>query len=115
VCSLGRGRAVEFFGDATAEFSPDWQFIFSGSGVARARGFGPVMASDSMTLRLLDANAPSIVTQPASRRTLVTLHRGNQVWGLSAPCVGPECGTLACDENLFDTIHLEIWENRSGE
>ena len=114
VCRLGRASALMLSGAAEAGFHPDWLLAISGSGIARLSGPGPDLVSDSLLLCPLEPGAPSLVSQPAARRTLLALRRGAREWPLDGALAAPHGGKLVAAGSAFDVLHIEAGEGGLG-
>ena len=114
VCPLGRRSSLQLAGRAEAEFSPDWTITLNGRGVVRVPGIGGEVRSDSVTLALADAEAPSVLGEPPERRTLISLERQGRPWALQPklPLEGP--GDLQFSDDPFDGLTIEAGETARG-
>lgn len=112
---LGRHAVAALGGAATATFQPDWSLRLAGAGVARITGLHPdrdvPCAADLVVVRLPDASAASVLTRPDSRRTLVTLARGEHAWALRPTWSLPDGARLDWRAEPFDSLHLESDES----
>jgi hypothetical protein len=115
-CRLADGAELTLSGAAKAQFYPDWAFRFEGSALARLAGEGRTdLVSDSVSVALLKADQPSLMSQPADRRTLVSLGRRDRTWDLDIAQWAPTGWTLEAVDHPFDALHIEASLNRRGE
>jgi hypothetical protein len=114
VCRFGPGACLSLSGPAQADFSPDWVLKLTGKSVARLSGQGEEVVADSAALALLDDAAPSLLSAPAARRTLVSLHRGDHAWSLAGALDAPDGTTLSGPDSPFDILRVEAGEDDGG-
>jgi len=106
--------SLSLAGRAQAQFSPNWTLRLAGKDIARLNGFGGKTPSDSLVIALLAPDAPSILSKPAERRTLLAMNRGGRSWPFH-PLLGPRnTSNLAVSDSAFDRIRIETGENSSG-
>lgn len=113
-CELATRTALWLSGRATAEYFPDWTLQVEGPKAVKLVGFGPDIISDSVTIAPLGTKEPSILSKPATRRTLITLNRGEREWPLMLSPDTVEGWKLAADGSTFDVINVETGESRGG-
>ncbi len=115
VCRLGSGPGLKLSGPAEAEFCPTWTLRLNGPAVATMSGRDTKIVSDSVTLSLLSSRNPSLMSQPAAKRTLITLERGKRAWRLEQTLSAPDDGKLVAADNAFDVICVEAGESSTGQ
>src|SRR5687768_982414 len=106
VCSLGGVAPVKLDGRAHAAFRPDG-FRFRGEAFAQIEGENS-LAGDRVELTLLRDSDPSVFEEPASSRTLLTLHREGRHWPLRPVADDLPAGELSCYSDAFETLRIEI-------
>ncbi|MCX7599601.1 MAG: hypothetical protein N2512_12160, partial [Armatimonadetes bacterium] len=111
---LGDKRQLVLSGEAEAEFYPDWRLEIKGSRVAQLTGLGAPLASDEVTVCLLERGSPSLLKDPPSKRTAVVMKRGGYEWRLDDHLPSPRNGKVLAEANTFDEIRLEIGEGGAG-
>ncbi|MEP6569924.1 MAG: hypothetical protein ABJC10_09135 [Acidobacteriota bacterium] len=117
VCELGQTGRLLAHGPARARFTPDWVTELQGTKLARLPGFSQKILSDSLTIALLATDDASFLVQPAAKRTLVSLERGNHDWSqweIAETNALPPGAQLKVNGNPFDAIHVEAGESRNG-
>ena len=117
VCELGQAGRVLARGSARARFAPEWVTELHGTKLARVPGVSQKVLSDSLTIALLDPEDASYLDQPAAKRTLVSLERGNHDWSqweIAGANALPPGAQLKVNGNPFDAIHVEAGESRNG-
>ncbi len=80
VCELGQTGRLLTRGSAHARFDPAWVTELRGTKLARVPGLNQNVLSDSLTISLLKPDDASFLDQPAARRTLLSLDRGDYDW-----------------------------------
>ncbi len=109
-------------GRAQASFRPDWTFSLS-SVVGRQSSEGSIARADTpdgaveaqcVEIALLAPGAASAMLSPDSRRTLVSLRRGEENWPLKPRIAKPRIGRLVQEDGLLDTLRLECSETAEG-
>jgi hypothetical protein len=115
ICPLGAASKLAAAGAASARFFPNWLFQISGSNLATVTGLAPDMRSDTVTLKLLFPGDPSLSSQPKSKRALLALTAGANLWKLKPQLLNLPIGTLTASEGLFDRIDIEAGESASGD
>jgi hypothetical protein len=114
VVDLGQAGRMLLSGSARVTFDPAWVTALRGMKSARLLGAGAGLVSDSLTLSLLGQSDASFIDQPAAKRTLVSLQRGNREWQLENSILLPQGAQLESTHQPFDVIHLEAGESRNG-
>lgn len=113
--TFGKGTSFRLAGNATAQFSPNWEFAAGGAGLVAIRGLGSELLGDSFRVALLSPEAPSLLTRPGRKRTLIAIERGAQTWLLAPEFRTHGHGRLVCPDNAFTTLHLEASESGRGD
>lgn len=111
---LGQAGRLIVSGTANATFAPGWVTILRGPRLARILGTGSGLISDGLTVSLLDHDAASFIDQPASKRTLLSLERGQREWQFENSILLPPAAALEPVHDPFDVIHVEAGESRNG-
>jgi hypothetical protein len=114
ICELGSHSGIKVSGDAKAEFFPNWVLRLTGSGISKLSALGPEVVSDSIEVSLLGPDDPSIISQPLSKRTLITLNRGDRPWPFDPVANPPSEWKLVSADNSFDVINVEVGESKTG-
>ena len=114
-CPLDDAAQVALVGSADGELRPDGSLRVSGSGVARVYGLAGGLTGDAATISLLDASAPSLLKSLPTKRTLITVERGENAWALHETIAMPDHGRLVTDDQPFDAIQVETGEARNRE
>jgi hypothetical protein len=115
VCPLGTTSKLAISGHARAQFFPNWILPMEGSKLTTLSGLGADLLSDSFALKLLFPGEPSISIHPKTRRTLLGMRAGGNVWHLiPAPAALP-IGTLAAADGLFNRLEIEAGEGATGD
>ena len=114
VSDLGRSGRVLASGNARATFNPGWTLDFRGTKLSRVLGVGRGILSDSLNVALLEPNAASLLGQPAAKRTLISLPRGQREWQLTSSLTLPAGAQFKSNEDPFDAIQIEAGESRNG-
>ncbi len=112
--ALGEGSSLALGGTAQVEFRPDWTCRLRGSQVATVSLPGAEVAADTVTLGLAAPEAPSVLRQPARRRAVVVLERGNRSWPLGAALAVGHGDSLAAEGHTFDSLTIESGETARG-
>ena len=115
VCGLGNASYLKMSGSANAEFSPDWVLHLEGSDITKLCGMGKKIFSDYCTLSLLEHESTSIMNTTVSKRTLITMERGNKRWLLKPRPYKGKNWELISDADLFDRIQIEAGESGTGK
>jgi hypothetical protein len=115
VCGLGNTSYLEISGSAEAEFSPDWVLHFDGSGLSKLSGMGKEIVSNNCTVSLLEPQSASIMNTTVSKRTLITMERGERRWFLKPRPYKGKNWKLIGDSDLFDSIQIEVGESSTGK
>jgi hypothetical protein len=114
ICALGSEGHARLSGYATAEYSPDWTMQLQGGRIITVHGIGRDLESDAVRLVLLEAEAPSLVTNSGKPHTLITIARATRTWSLDPGWTVAGPGHLECPDNVFKTLHLETFEETAG-
>ncbi|HEY5073931.1 MAG TPA: hypothetical protein VII34_04490, partial [Pyrinomonadaceae bacterium] len=117
VCGLGQAGRVITRGAARARFDPGWVTELHGTKLARVLGLNQKILSDSLTIALLEPDDASFLEQPAAKRTLVSLKRGDhdwRQWQIAEATALPPGAQLKLSGDPFDAIHIEAGESRNG-
>jgi hypothetical protein len=115
VCPLGETSKLALSGSGQARFSPNWLMEIGSPEIATLSGLGPIIQSDSFTLKLLFPTDPTISIHPKSRRTLLTLIAGAHSWGLTPAVTSLPIGNLAAAADLFGRLDIEAGEGPAGD
>jgi hypothetical protein len=99
---------------ALAEFYPNWDLLLSGDRASVLQGQGLSLTSDRIELSLLEPGTKSVVHQPPTRRTLISVQRGAGAWSLDSLLPAPSGARFATDSGSFDLLHIEVGEDRRG-
>jgi hypothetical protein len=111
-----RSAGLALSGTADLTFAPDWTLRLAGPGIARLVGVGADdLLSDTVTLFMPAAGAPSMLQAPPARRTLVVLERKGRTWALAPALAVPKGWKLTADGEVFDVLQIETGENGRGE
>ncbi len=113
-CPLADGAGLTLSGAGEAEFSPDWRLKLCGCEIASLTGLGKAVVSDTITVALLQPDAPSIIEEPPARRSLVVLEREEHEWALVESLSAPGEGKFTAEGCPFDTIQIEAGEDERG-
>ncbi|HYG60151.1 MAG TPA: hypothetical protein VD902_18950, partial [Symbiobacteriaceae bacterium] len=112
---LGDGAMLTLRGAAKAQFFPTWAFRLDGSGIAELAGVGRgSMVADSVSMAMPAGDQPSLLSSPASRRTLITLQRRTRVWDWDVGGLAPAGWQVTAKSDPFDLIHIESGLSRRG-
>ncbi|MBB5502182.1 hypothetical protein [Paraburkholderia sp. MM5384-R2] len=115
ICQLGAASKLAISGHARAHFFPNWILPMEGSELTTLSGLGADLVSDSFALKLLFPGEPSISIHPKSRRTLLGMTAGGNIWHLTpAPSALP-IGTLTAADGLFNSLEIEAGEGATGD
>jgi hypothetical protein len=98
-----------------AKFFPDWRFEFRGPSTARAFLDGQECAADAVQMELLSSSPASLLSRPAQRRTLWSLSRGANKWGIMPRLPQPAGWSLLPNGDVFSRVELEVAETQLGE
>lgn len=112
---LQAGASLALHGVAAASFSPSWELRLDAQNVVvlHDAGAGP-LAADTAILQPLPAEAPSLLRDPAARRTALSLRRGTHPWTLAPNLRLPAGARLLHGPATFDALSLECGEARTG-
>lgn len=110
---LGSGGTLELRGPANATLTAkDWTLRLEGSGIARIEdGVGELLA-DVVTVSLAPASLPSMFSRRITRRAIVELESGANVWSVSAPASAS--GAMSFTDGAFDRLTIEAAETAAG-
>ncbi len=111
---LPEGSALRLGGTAQLEFRPDWSLRLQGPQIAALTLPGADLSADTVTLALLAPEAPSLLQEPARRRLVFTLERGNRDWPLGEALAAAHGQYLTAGARTFDTLALEAGETMRG-
>lgn len=113
---LSAGRwALALNGVGEATYDVAGTLTVAGSDIASLAGLtGSALSADALSVRLLDAVAPSSMSRPPARRSLVTLRRGAQHWSGAPRVATSHPGSLAWARDAFDTVDVEAAESARG-
>ncbi|HEV7682192.1 MAG TPA: hypothetical protein VGO68_08730 [Pyrinomonadaceae bacterium] len=117
ICELGQAGRLVTNGPARARFTPQWVTELHGTRLARVPGLDQKVVSDSLTIALLDPADASYLDQPAAKRTLVSLERGDHdwsQWSIADAGALPPGAQLKVNGSPFDAIYIEAGETRNG-
>jgi hypothetical protein len=102
---LGIGSDISV-GRATGTFSPSWTVRLHGSTLLTADG--RTLDGSDLSITALSSDAPSLMTGPATRRTLVRLERGTHRWDVRVDPTGLADWPLVTTPTSFDACVLEV-------
>lgn len=91
-------------GDAVS-FRPMWALTLSGSTTTRLSALS--LPSASITISLLAADAPTLFTKAAVRRSLLRISRGGNVWDTPLALSGAERWSFDVRGDAFSTLSVE--------
>jgi hypothetical protein len=114
ICEPRGGRAMLMKGAAQAEFSPNWMLKLAGTGICHVSGLGEEILSDFLALSLLESSEPGLTTHPATKRTLISLRRGERSWPIELMPQSAEGWKVLATDHSFDMLHLETGEFDDG-
>jgi hypothetical protein len=116
-CELSSGALeLRAGGPAVASFSPAWVVQLEGRGVAKLRGptEGAAVA-DALQVALPSGSAPSFLSPPPARRSLLVLERGLHPWQvLPAALMRGKPWKLVALDGVFNRIMIEVGEDQAG-
>lgn len=110
---LADGSTLRFVGGAVATLRPDWSLRIEGPGIAHLSGPGCDAVADAVTIGLAGPDAPTLFSRRLSRRSLITLERGEAAWHLSLPEAATTVG-VSLDASTVSLLTIETAETRSG-
>ncbi len=113
-CQLGANSRLTMSGSAQAEFLPNWTLRLEGKEIATLTGMGRGVVSDTVTLALLDEEAPSLMQKPLPRRTLIVLDRGKYEWAVDLAPKDSDHGRLISRGLPFNAVEIEAGERSSA-
>ncbi len=113
-CDLGNGAGLRLRGKAEAEFLSSWSVQFIGTSIAVVTGLGDDAFADTASVTLLEADAPSLMEQPAKKRALITLDRGTHSWHIERTVQSPPNTRIQWTDNPFDSIRIETAQDGSS-
>ncbi|HVZ41313.1 MAG TPA: hypothetical protein VHI13_18685 [Candidatus Kapabacteria bacterium] len=113
-CPFETGAGITLSGKGVASFTPDWCLDLEGGSIAALSGFGGAVRADAAQIALPDGAAPSLLDDRPERRTLVSLERGEQRWGID-PGVRDFGGwNFRGHGESFDSVRAEFAEHHDG-
>lgn len=112
--ALPTAGTLTLAGTADVSFGADWRLALSGPGVAHLAADGLAGAADRVTIGLLAPTAPSLMQNPAMRRTQILLERRSQEWPVWPALTRETEGRLIAQGNPFDLIRIEALETQRG-
>jgi hypothetical protein len=110
---LGNTSALALGGPGRATFAPTWELRLTGP-EASLRGLGSPIASNTVTISLLEPQDPGITRRPVSRRTAIVLERGARSWDFEIARHARETWKLVTTASPFDVVRLELGTTRLG-
>jgi hypothetical protein len=113
-CQLSANSRLTLGGSAKAEFLPNWTLRLEGREIASLSGVGRGIASDAVTLALLDAGAPSLMQKPLPKRTLIVLDRGAHKWAVDLAPKKADRGRLVVKGSPFTAVEIEATEGNGS-
>lgn len=116
ICELKKGEVGMFSsGYALAKFYNDWQLEIEGENIAMVAGLGANVLSNNLSVSLLDKNSGSLVNTPTSRRTLLSIKKDNNFWGI-VPCVTNDNSKWNFQHagDIFNVIEIECGVSKNG-
>lgn len=106
--TVGDGCRLALQGRPEAEFGPDWHLRLAGRKVAGLRdATAGDLAADEIALRLAGEQDATLLAEPAPRRTLVRLRRGDEHWPLRKAITAGPTALVEADEEAFEAVELE--------